>query len=488
MTLEVKQIMDKNRGGHLAVEIILGAVIFITALGLANGFQVGIIVRCSVCAIGMVAAAITYRLMKQSFFYMHSCGVIMSICYLVCMFTIQNNHMYAMCYPIVLMVMLYANRFMVNVGAMVGVLGLLARAIIAVRNGSMTIEDAIICMLFCIVSCLMASVVVNTQIKHGKENINVVQEQSEAQVATSKQIVELAAQLNRKFVEAQDVSDTLNETMDTTHESVAEIAESSRLTAEAVEQQTTQTSDIQQSIQEVGEQAGNIGEISNRTSVSVEEGVQLIKRLKGQADEVAKINIETKTTTEALNESIKDVQAITETILGISSQTNLLALNASIEAARAGEAGKGFAVVADEIRTLSESTRQATEQISAIIERLTQDAQTAADSMMKSADYAQQENELIEETSNKLADILSETNELREGVIQVNNSVDAVISANTMIMDSITNLSAQSQEVSASTCTVIEVSDSSMDALAQMNNVLTEISDISKKMESVAAQ
>ena len=201
---------------------------------------------------------------------------------------------------------------------------------------------------------------------------------------------------------------------------------------------------------------------------------------------MAKINTETKATTEALNLSIKDVQAITETILGISSQTNLLALNASIEAARAGEAGKGFAVVADEIRNLSEGTRQATEQISAIIARLTQDAQSAADSMLQSAEYAQKQNELIEETGRKLADMQAETEELHRGVIQVNGAVQNVIAANTIIMDSITNLSATSEEVAASSDTMLSISDSSMGALDDMNSLLSEISQISQHMEKVA--
>ena len=164
-------------------------------------------------------------------------------------------------------------------------------------------------------------------------------------------------------------------------------------------------------------------------------------------------------------------------------QKNLLALNASIEAARAGEAGKGFAVVADEIRALSESTREATEEIAKIIERLTSEARSAADAMSKSAEYASRQNDLITETGTKLDTIKEGTD---EGVVQVKSSVDEVIAANTQIMDNITNLSATSQQVAAATDTVGSVSDEAMDALTNMNETLEVINKIAREMEEMA--
>ena len=50
-------------------------------------------------------------------------------------------------------------------------------------------------------------------------------------------------------------------------------------------------------------------------------------------------------------------------VASIADQTNMLALNAAIEAARAGDNGRGFAVVATEVRSLSQQSGEAGDQI-----------------------------------------------------------------------------------------------------------------------------
>ena len=65
---------------------------------------------------------------------------------------------------------------------------------------------------------------------------------------------------------------------------------------------------------------------------------------------------ETRSTIDALNQTVGRIGKVADIISGIASQTNLLALNATIEAARADEAGKGFAVVANEVKQVAAQT------------------------------------------------------------------------------------------------------------------------------------
>lgn len=486
MNLEEKQLLDRNRIGFLGCMTITSVVLILTVLGFANGITTSLIARTALCVLVIIVNPVGYHFFKTREGYRHVACISMIFIYTVTIFTAPVPSMYAIVYVIAIYVMAYTDKRLVILGTAVAVVFLGISHVLLIKKGVMTVSDLLIEMMFTIAACVLASLITGMLIKHSEETIEAIQEGADAQIETSTGIVGLSEKLNLKFEEARQVADKLNDKMQTSHLSVAEISDSIRTTAEAVEQQSVQTANIQTSIQEVETEAVSIGEISERTNANVQEGVALIDRLKRQAAEVAQINRESKVTTEALNVSIKDVQEITETILGISNQTNLLALNASIEAARAGEAGKGFAVVADEIRNLSEGTRQATEEIAEIISRLTKDAQSAAESMSLSAEYAQRQNDLIDETGAKLSDIKNDTDALHTGVKQVNTAVASVLDANASIIDSITNLSAISQEVSASTETVLVESDDSMDVLTTMNGLLDEISSISKNMEEFA--
>ncbi len=73
---------------------------------------------------------------------------------------------------------------------------------------------------------------------------------------------------------------------------------------------------------------------------------------------------------EDLASSIDQIERVVKMIAGIATQTNLLALNATIEAARAGAAGAGFRVVAGEVKSLSQQTQLATDEIVASVKRI----------------------------------------------------------------------------------------------------------------------
>jgi methyl-accepting chemotaxis protein len=141
-----------------------------------------------------------------------------------------------------------------------------------------------------------------------------------------------------------------------------------------------------------------------------------------------------------LNEASEAIGTIVSSIDAIAKQTNLLALNATIEAARAGEAGKGFAVVATEVKSLSQQTSKATDDIRTRIDRLRQEIGTIVTAMSDCTGAAAESQQVV--TS------------LGEAMASVGQRVSGVTTGMEEIADILNQQSEASREVAEGICAI----------------------------------
>jgi methyl-accepting chemotaxis protein len=171
-----------------------------------------------------------------------------------------------------------------------------------------------------------------------------------------------------------------------------------------------------------------------------------------------------------LESASHDIGRITKSIDQIANQTNLLALNAAIESARAGEHGRGFAVVADEVRTLAQKTTSSTETIRGLVTGLQGEAAEAVSSMEDSFRRLESVKFLITDASKGVETI-------REAVDQIRDSAEHVRSG----MD-------EQEDVSHSVSrNVTEISGSSSENLAQIEQLVTTSDQLKRSMADIEA-
>ncbi len=179
------------------------------------------------------------------------------------------------------------------------------------------------------------------------------------------------------------------------------------------------------------------------------EGVNVVNELKEKTDLNNESIRKIESAVRQLSEKSSNIENILDTIRSIADQTNLLALNASIEAARAGESGRGFAVVADEIRKLAEGSSTATDEIKKIVDTIKEESENTVDIMEEVKIISIDQTKSVKDVNDSFGKISKSINNITNEIEEVNRFVIDIIKDKDLIVESIGNISAVSEETAA---------------------------------------
>lgn len=319
---------------------------------------------------------------------------------------------------------------------------------------------------------------------HSEEEIAEVEKKEKEQEAMLQSIISVAQAINSSVQSIHGVVGEVTESTESVTQAMEGVSKGIENTVDSIQQQTVMTERIQNVIDDNTVMAEYLEQIAVTSGSSVKEGRELVASIVEQTQNIETENAVVKENMDALHRHAMDMEKIIAIIQQISNQTNLLALNASIEAARAGEAGKGFAVVAEEIRVLSEQTKQSTESIQDIINKLNANTTNTLGSMEHMTNEIAGQVTMIRDVEQNFGDIQDSLKNLKKTADQINAKARELRETNAVIVDNNNNLSATSEEISAAAQETTAMSVQNAEHFKSVSGIVEKLSEEAEKMNT----
>ncbi len=266
----------------------------------------------------------------------------------------------------------------------------------------------------------------------------------------SSSINQLSVETGRTLHEVRLIADEVREASEFVNVQASQVDETARDERQALEQMAANLNRANTQLSQVVALTDRSNRTAELAGAATETALRSVAATVRGMDQLRESISETEKRFKRLGERSQEISSAVSLINTISERTHVLALNASMQAATAGEAGRGFAVVAEEVQRLSESSRQATQQISQLVQNIQLETNETIFTMnrlisqvVSQSDQAQQAGEQMNTTRQTTAELVALVQqiavfskqqaalaaELQGSVAQLNQGSSATVSA-----------------------------------------------------------
>ncbi|NVK17482.1 MAG: methyl-accepting chemotaxis protein [Methylocystaceae bacterium] len=266
---------------------------------------------------------------------------------------------------------------------------------------------------------------------------------------------------------ATSMGHNIREVVQTVLSTVTQMQASAQSMSQTAQNTSDQSNTVAEAAQTSAHNVENVAAATEEFSASISEVTDQVRRSAALSQTAVERTQVADQTIHTLSEAAARINQVVSLINDIADQTNLLALNATIEAARAGEAGKGFAVVAGEVKSLSNQTAKATEEIVMQIKAM----QSATDDAVKAISEVSTTITQVEEAGSVIADAVEQQ---RAAVTEISASVQEGVRGVSTVAEIIGDVANGANATSAASEEITTASNDLQERAVGLNTSLDE--------------
>ena len=262
-------------------------------------------------------------------------------------------------------------------------------------------------------------------------------------------------------------------------DAVDQVAHGAIEQAESISNVNTRMFDMSQELENIKDNTDGLQRISVSMDATKKSAMNTLAELQRVNSTMIEDVDNTNNQVNVTSESVQKIKEAIEMIQNIADQTNLLSLNASIESSKAGEQGRGFAVVAVEMRELATKSAEYANVIKGIIADLEKNYGLIVENVENTTENMALQNDKLTDTKLSFEVLEEDINNAVSRIGNITEMVKTLSDGIAEVVDTISGLSAISEENSAS-------AQNSTSHVEELSSTITGIDGMAKKVSDSA--